>query len=104
MVKKLFSLVWRVTPPETLLRWQNTEKVTPRFYSRSILQGNKGPHLINFCCSRLYSERKTRQKQVSHSQKVWHTSKDFTRWARSKAGTDIFQSAFAQQAFVVYSK
>ncbi len=45
MVKKLKKkfLFWRVTLAETPLRWQNTEKVTPRLYSRSILYGNKGP-------------------------------------------------------------
>ncbi len=41
--KKRFSLFWRATIPEPPLCWQNTEKVTPRLYSRSILYGNRGP-------------------------------------------------------------
>ncbi len=41
--KKRFSLYWRVRAAETHLYRQNTEKVTPRLYSRSISHGNKGP-------------------------------------------------------------
>ncbi len=43
IVKKRFSLFWCVRPPETILCWQNTEEVTPRLYSHSILHANKGP-------------------------------------------------------------
>ncbi len=42
---------------ETPLCWQNTEKVTPRVYRRSILRGNKGP-VWSISVAAVYSERK----------------------------------------------
>ncbi len=67
--KKMISLFWHVRPPETPLCWQNTGKVTPRLYSRSISHGNK-EHIWSISVAALYSERKVTQKQVLHSQKV----------------------------------
>ncbi len=55
------------------LCWQNTEKVTLRLHSRSILHGNK--RLIwSISIISVYSECKAMQKQVPHFQKVWYTS------------------------------
>ncbi len=83
------------------LCWQNTEKVTPRLYLSLILHGNKGP-IWSIFVAVVYSECKATQKQVPHSQKVWHT-KGFTRQARLKTGTDAFRSAFTMYVFVAYS-
>ncbi len=67
--KKIFSLFWRGTPPETSLCWQNTEKVTSMLFSHSILHGNKGP-IWFISVAAMYSECKATQKQVPHSQNV----------------------------------
>ncbi len=70
--KKLFSLFWCIRPPETPLCWQNSEKVTPRLYSHSILHGNKGS-IWSISVAAMYSECKATRKQVPRSQKLWHT-------------------------------
>ncbi len=64
--KKRFSLFWRTWPPETLLRKQNTEKITSRLYSRSILHNNKGP-IWSISVTVIYSACRAMQKQVPHS-------------------------------------
>ncbi len=80
--------------------WQNT--VTPMLSSHSILPGKKGP-IWSISISAMYSECKAMQKQVPHSQKVWHTSEGFTRQACLKVGTDVFCSAFVAWVFIAYS-
>ncbi len=61
--KKKFSLFWCVRPRETPLCWQNTEKVTPRLYSRSILYGNKG-HIGSISTAAVYSDCKATQSSL----------------------------------------
>ncbi len=63
-LKKIIFLIWSVRPPETPLCWQNTEKVIPRLYSRSIVHGNKMP-IWSVSVAVMYSERSDR-KQVPH--------------------------------------
>ncbi len=64
----------------------------------------KGP-FGRFLLQPYYSERKATQKQVPQSQKGWYTSSGYIRKVRSnsKAGTDMFGSAFVVWAFVAYS-
>ncbi len=48
------------------LCWQNTEKVTPRFYSHLIIHGNKGP-IWSISVAAMYSECKaTENKFPTH--------------------------------------
>ncbi len=62
----LFSCV---RPPETPLCWQNTEEVTPRLYSRSILHDNKG-FIWSISIAAKYGECTVTQKQVPHPESV----------------------------------
>ncbi len=48
------------------LCWQNTEKITPSFYSPLILHGNRGP-IWSISIAAVCSEYKAIQKQVPHS-------------------------------------
>ncbi len=99
MVKKLKKMIflWHVRLPETPLYWLNIKKVTPRLYSHSILRGNKGL-IWSTSIVTMYSECKTIQKQVPHSQKVWQlvkasSDRHVQKWAqmRSKVCTDAFK-------------
>ncbi len=64
--RKKISLFLRVRPPETPLCQQNTEKITPRLYSRSILYGNKGP-IWSISVAAMYSERKAASALIQPS-------------------------------------